>query len=59
MTFNRVRKHWEQNAEKHKETVAILAAITEVIREKNFTDDNEAAYFAVLRKIKFLFVILK
>jgi len=48
MTFNRVRKHWEANAEKHKETVAVLAAITEVIREKNFEDENETAYFAVL-----------
>merc|ERR1711962_1853838 len=48
MTFNRVRKHWEANAEKHKETVAVLAAITEVIREKNFEDENETAYFVVL-----------
>ena len=49
MTFNRVKKHWEQNATKHKETVAVLAAITEIIRDKKFEDDNETAYFELLR----------
>ncbi|CBY09362.1 unnamed protein product [Oikopleura dioica] len=48
MTFNRVKAHWEKNPEKHKEVVAVLAAITEVIREKGLKDESEAAYFAVL-----------
>ena len=48
VTFNRVKAHWEKNPEKHKEVVAVLAAITEVIREKGLKDESEAAYFAVL-----------
>ena len=48
MTFNRIKTHWEKNPEKHREVVAVLAAITEVIREKGFTDESETAYFAVL-----------
>ena len=32
-----------------KETVAVLAAITEIIRDKKFDDDNETAYFELLR----------
>ena len=49
MTFNRIKQHWNKNPEKHREVVAVLAAITEVIREKGFSDESETAYFAVLR----------
>ena len=48
ITFNRIKTYWNKNPEKHREVVAVLAAITEIIREKGFSDESETAYFAVL-----------
>ena len=48
MTFNRIKNYWNKNPEKHRDVVAVLAAITEMIREKGYSDESETAYFAVL-----------
>ncbi|CAM1307241.1 RRP12 (predicted), partial [Pycnogonum litorale] len=45
--FNRLLKNWESNSELHKEMLAILAAITEVIKSKD-GKETETEYFAAL-----------
>lgn len=46
-TFNKVHKYWQSNSALHKEILAVLAAITEVIKE-NDGKETETEYFAAL-----------
>jgi ribosomal RNA-processing protein 12 len=46
-TFNKVHKYWQSNSSLHKEILAVLAAITEVIKENN-GKESETEYFAAL-----------
>eukprot|EP00057_Strongylocentrotus_purpuratus_P028949 XP_011683423.1 PREDICTED: RRP12-like protein isoform X1 [Strongylocentrotus purpuratus] len=45
--FDRVKRYWESNSASHKEICAVLAAVTEVIREKG-GKETETEYFAAL-----------
>ncbi|XP_071507435.1 RRP12-like protein [Diadema antillarum] len=45
--FNRVRRYWESSSASHKEICAVLAAVTEIIREKG-GKESETEYFATL-----------
>ncbi|XP_063963855.1 RRP12-like protein [Lytechinus pictus] len=45
--FNRVKRYWESSSASHKEICAVLAAVTEVIREKG-GKETETEYFAAL-----------
>ena len=46
-TFNRIHNFWRSNSSMHKEILAVLAAITEVIKENN-GQGSEVEYFAAL-----------
>jgi ribosomal RNA-processing protein 12 len=46
-TFNKVHKYWRSNSAFHKEILAVLAAITEVIKENN-GKESETEYMAAL-----------
>lgn len=46
-TFNKVHKYWRSNSAMHKEVLAVLAAVTEVIKSNN-GNENETEYFAAL-----------
>ena len=46
-TFNKVHKYWRSNSAFHKEILAVLAAITEVIKE-NDGKESETEYLAAL-----------
>lgn len=52
-TFNKVHKYWRSNSALHKEILAVLAAITEVIKE-NDGKETETEYFAAL--VDFIFI---
>lgn len=45
--FNKVKRYWESSSAGHKEICAVLAAVTEVIREKG-GKETETEYFATL-----------
>ena len=47
VTFRKIQKYWERNSAQHKEVCAVLAAITEVIREQK-AEESDTAYFAAL-----------
>ena len=47
ITFRKIQKYWERNSVQHKEVCAVLAAITEVIREQK-GEESDTAYFAAL-----------
>ena len=47
VTFNRVHRYWASNSSLHKEVIAILAAVTEVIK-LNGGNETETEYFASL-----------
>ena len=47
VTFNKIQRYWQQNMSQHKEVCAVLAAITEVIREQK-SEESDTAYFAAL-----------
>jgi len=47
VTFCKIQRFWLNNSSKHKEVCAVLAAITEVIREQGGAETN-TAYFAAL-----------
>ncbi|XP_074641768.1 RRP12-like protein isoform X2 [Tubulanus polymorphus] len=46
-TFSRVHRFWSSNSEMHKELLAVLAAITEVIKSRG-GKETETEYFAAL-----------
>lgn len=46
-SFNRLQSIWSSNSILHREMLAILAAITELIKEKN-GNETETEYFAAL-----------
>ncbi|XP_071947906.1 RRP12-like protein [Antedon mediterranea] len=46
-TFDRVKRYWDSKSASHKEVCAVLAAVTEVIREKG-GKETETEYFAAL-----------
>lgn len=46
-TFNRVHRYWRSNSALHKEILAVLAAVTEVIKE-NDGKESETEYLAAL-----------
>ncbi|XP_033098395.1 RRP12-like protein isoform X2 [Anneissia japonica] len=46
-TFDRVKRYWDSQSASHKEVCAVLAAVTEVIREKG-GKETETEYFAAL-----------
>ncbi|XP_041369339.1 RRP12-like protein [Gigantopelta aegis] len=46
-TFSRVHRYWRSNSATHKEILAVLAAITEVIKQQG-GNENETEYFAAL-----------
>ena len=52
-TFNKVHKYWRSNSALHKEILAVLAAITEVIKE-NDGKETETEYFAALVDFTFI-----
>ncbi|XP_038070845.1 RRP12-like protein [Patiria miniata] len=45
--FDKVKRYWESNAASHKEVCAVLAAVTEVIREQG-GKETETEYFGAL-----------
>ncbi|CAG2248268.1 RRP12 [Mytilus edulis] len=47
VTFNKVHRYWSSNSALHKEVIAILAAVTEVIKT-NDGNETETEYFAAL-----------
>lgn len=47
MTFGKIQQFWRKGSAKHKEVCAILAAITEVIRQEGAAE-SDTAYFAAL-----------
>ena len=47
VTFRRIQKYWLSNSSEYKEVCAVLAAITEVLREQK-GDESNTAYFAAL-----------
>ncbi|OWF35995.1 RRP12-like protein [Mizuhopecten yessoensis] len=47
VTFNKVHRYWASNSALHKEILAILAAVTEVIKSQGGTE-TETEYFAAL-----------
>ena len=47
VTFRKIQKYWQHNSAQHKEVCAVLAAITEVIREQK-SEESDTAYFAAL-----------
>ncbi|CAD5123292.1 DgyrCDS11650 [Dimorphilus gyrociliatus] len=46
-TFSRIHRYWSSNSDLHKEILAVIAAVTEVIKEKE-GEENETEYFAAL-----------
>lgn len=46
-TFSKVHRYWSSNSAAHKEVLAVLAAITEVIKTRGGTE-SETEYFAAL-----------
>ncbi|ESO86543.1 hypothetical protein LOTGIDRAFT_128850 [Lottia gigantea] len=46
-TFSRVHRYWSSNSAMHKEILAVLAAVTEVIKQQGGTE-SETEYFAAL-----------
>ncbi|XP_053548481.1 RRP12-like protein [Bombina bombina] len=47
VTFGKVQRYWESNSAAHKEICAVLAAVTEVIRNQG-GKETETEYFAAL-----------
>ncbi|XP_060076895.1 RRP12-like protein [Ylistrum balloti] len=47
VTFNKVHRYWASNSALHREILAILAAVTEVIKSEGGTE-TETEYFAAL-----------
>lgn len=56
-TFNRVHRYWRSNSALHKEILAVLAAVTEVIKE-NDGKESETEYLAALVR-KFFSILAK
>lgn len=47
ITFKKIQRYWQNNSAKHKEVCAVIAAITEVIRQQGGAE-SDTAYFAAL-----------
>ncbi|XP_039261626.2 RRP12-like protein [Styela clava] len=47
ITFKKIQRYWQNNSAKHKEVCAVIAAITEVIRQQG-GEESDTAYFAAL-----------
>lgn len=47
LTFRKIQRYWQNNSATHKEVCAVIAAITEVIRQQDEAE-SDTAYFAAL-----------